>query len=331
MRAGVRFPAGRRFDAVTLGRANMDLYTEEGYGIDTTPTFTRSLGGSPANIAAAMARLGKRVAMVTRVADDPTGDAVLAVLESVGVETGWIGRDTAGLRTSVAFAETKAEGSRTVLYRNGAADLALAPGDIDRTLIADARLLVVSGQALATTPVRDAAFLAIEYARNAGTIVALDIDYRPYSWESPEAASVTLTLAAERSNVVIGTREEFDALEVVTRDASRSDDDDAATAARLTARGVALVVVKRGADGSRAFTSSGEQATGPVFRVAPSKPYGAGDAFAGALLTALLDGEDVEDGLRDAAAAASFNIARKRCAEDMPRRAELTAFIREAL
>lgn len=334
-RAALAIPTGRPLHCITLGRANMDLYTEPERTIEDTPSFTKSVGGSPANIAAAMARLGLNVGIITRVADDPVGTYVTRLLGTMGVDTSRVVRDGSGASTSVAFAETRSSGSRTVLYRNNAADLRLEPADIDPTYIAGAAILLVSGQALSQSPSRDAAMTAVAVARQSGTVVALDIDYRPYSWTSPESASVALSLAAQWSDIVIGTREEYDALELLhpvpesSGDLGTPADRDTDTARRLLETGCSLVVIKRGEAGSAAWTTAGDEVRGPVFPVVPAKPYGAGDAFAGTLLHGLLNKAPLEQCLRAAAAAASINITRTRCAEDMAYREELTQFIKE--
>jgi 5-dehydro-2-deoxygluconokinase len=217
-----------------------------------------------------------------------------------------------------------------VLYRNNAADLLINPADIDAGHIASTAMLLISGTALSESPSRDAAMLAMGMARKAGTLVALDIDYRPYSWPSPETASVALMLAAEWCDVVIGTREEFDALEAVYGNTGNSAvERDACTARRLIDAGTAIVVVKRGKDGSTAYTAGGAVVNGPVFPVVPAKVYGAGDAFAGALLSRLLQGASLEDALTAGAANASINISKTRCAEDMATWDEITTYIKE--
>ncbi len=335
--AGIKFPEGRRLDCITIGRANMDLYTEAGRSIEESTTFHKSVGGSPANIAAAMARLGMRVGMITRVASDPIGRFVTRFLSGMGVDTARIVADESGASTSVAFAETRSSGSNTVLYRNNVADLLLSPRDIDRAYIADSAMVVVSGTALCASPSRDAVMLAVEYARAAGAVVVLDIDYRAYSWQSEESASVALMLAAERSDIVIGTREEFDALEMVYTgedsapgaESAAGSVTDRATAARLFAAGVRLVVIKRGEDGSTAYGADGSVLRGSVYPVSPQKPYGAGDAFAGAFLFQLFRGAPLIDCLSAGAANASINISRTRCAEDMADWVEITTFLKE--
>jgi 5-dehydro-2-deoxygluconokinase len=323
-------PKARTLDCVTFGRANMDLYTESGCSIEETPVFIKSIGGSPANIAAAMARLGMRVGMISRAADDPVGRFVVQSLSKIGIDTSQIVYDNSRASTSVAFAETRSAGSNTVLYRNSAADLHITPGDINADYIRSAAMLLISGTALSESPSRDAVMLAISIAVKSKTLVALDIDFRPYSWRSRESASVALTLAAESCDIVIGTREEFDVLDLVYGNPGRTPAErDACTAERLLGAGNSIVVVKRGEEGSTSFIADGRTVQGPVFPVEPAKVYGAGDAFAGALLARLIRGDALEDALAAGAANASINITKTRCAEDMATWEEIKRFIKE--
>lgn len=330
MSAGFTVPTGRVFDCITFGRANMDLYTDPEEHIETTAVFHKSVGGSPANIAAAMARLGLTVSMISRAADDPVGRFVVRALADLGVDTSLIVFDRSGASTSVAFAETVSTGSNTVLYRNNATDLLISPADITPERVASTAMLLMTGTALAASPSRDAAMMAIEFARQQGTVVALDVDYRPYSWANPETASVALMLAAAASDIVIGTREEFDAMELVYGNAETDPSErDRTTAMRLIEAGCSIVVVKRGKDGSTAYTADGRTMDGPVFPVTPAKVYGAGDAFAGAFLARLLRGAEIQDALTAGAANASINISNIRCAEDMATWDEIQSFIEE--
>src|SRR5690349_18713293 len=65
---------GRRFDLVTMGRAIVDVYGEQvGCRLEDVSSFAKYVGGCPANIAIGAARLGLRVAMITRVGDEQHG------------------------------------------------------------------------------------------------------------------------------------------------------------------------------------------------------------------------------------------------------------------
>jgi hypothetical protein len=77
--------AARRFDIVCMGRAAVDLYGEQvGGRLEDMASFAKYLGGCPANISVGAARLGLRVAMLTRVGDEHMGRFVRETLAAEG-------------------------------------------------------------------------------------------------------------------------------------------------------------------------------------------------------------------------------------------------------
>lgn len=70
-------------------------------------TFRKDLGGSPTNVAVAVARLGRRSAVITKVGDDGFGLFVHEALRAFGVYDGWVGTDPT-LRTPITFCEASA-------------------------------------------------------------------------------------------------------------------------------------------------------------------------------------------------------------------------------
>ena len=72
----------RRFDIICMGRAAVDLYGEQiGGRLEDMLTFTKYMGGSPANTAVGLARLGLKPAMLTRVGDEHHGRFVRETLK----------------------------------------------------------------------------------------------------------------------------------------------------------------------------------------------------------------------------------------------------------
>src|SRR4051812_28064095 len=66
--------AERQFDLIAMGRAAVDFYGEQiGSRLEDMASFAKYLGGSAANTAVGSARLGLRVAMLTRVGDEHMG------------------------------------------------------------------------------------------------------------------------------------------------------------------------------------------------------------------------------------------------------------------
>lgn len=71
---GLRFDPTKPLDVIALGRLCIDLNANEtGRPLEDVVTFTRYLGGSPANIAVGAARLGLKTGFIGKVADDPSG------------------------------------------------------------------------------------------------------------------------------------------------------------------------------------------------------------------------------------------------------------------
>jgi 5-dehydro-2-deoxygluconokinase len=324
--SNLSFPLGRSLDVICLGRAGVDLYAhEENVDMTNVSGFDKFVGGSPANIAVALSKLGAKAGLISCVSDDGLGRYVCDYLRSLNVDLTGMVIDGSGSRTSLAITEMKASDCEVVIYRNNAADLALSIEQIDKAYIAQAKILLVSGTALSTSPSREAALSAIRYAREVGTVVILDVDYRAYSWRSPEDSSLYYQLAASLSDVVIGNREEFDVMEILEKSGIEKNDDK--TALRYLNDVTQVVIIKAGELGSKVYTRDGKSFTQGIFQVEVKKPFGAGDSFAGALMYALLQGYSLQESVKIGSAAAAINVSKKSCTEAMPTYEELMDFI----
>ena len=325
---GHPFPTGRTLDLICLGRAGVDFYAQQdGVALEDVVTFRKSVGGSPANVATQLARLGGRAAILSVVSDDGFGRYVRRFLADNGVDVSALKTDTTGALNSTSFTEMRPEQCKVIIYRRDAADLQLQPADIDRDFIASARALLVAGTALSASPSREAAWHAMDLARQAGTTVVLDLDHRPYGWRSAAESAVTLRLACTRADIVIGNREEFDVLEQLEHLMPGAERDDHASARRVLSGVTQVAVVKDGQRGCRVFHRDGSQLGMGIYPVQARKPFGSGDAFAGALLWALFEGLDWTQATRCGAAAAALNVSRDACAEAMATKIELTQFM----
>ncbi len=322
---GYTFPGDRPIDLICLGRAGVDFYAQqEGVALEDVVSFRKSVGGSPANVATALARLGGRAAILSAVSDDGFGRYVRRFLADNGVDVSGLHTAPAGALNSAAFTEMRPEGCQVIIYRRDAADLHLRPEDIDPTAIARARALLVTGTALSASPSREATLHAMDLARQAGTVVALDLDHRPYGWADLTEACVYLRQACTLADIVIGNREEFDVLEHLMPAALR---DDQASARRVLCGVTQVAIVKDGQRGCLVLQRDGSVLRQGVYPVQARKPFGAGDAFAGATLWALFDGRSWAEATRCGAAAAALNVSGDACAEAMPTRAELLDFM----
>jgi 5-dehydro-2-deoxygluconokinase len=314
------FDLNRPLAAIVLGRAGMDLYPlPDGTKTEAAEHFAAGIGGSAGNIAVALARQGYRAALLGALTDDTVGRFVRRHLAGFKVDTSRCRAVAGEYRTSLAICETRLNDSETVFYRNSAADLQLRAEDFDPAFIASAAVLIVTGTALAAEPSRSAALAALRLARAAGTFSILDVDHRPVSWRSAEDALRTYADAASRCDAVVGNDEEFAVIAGGGADAL-------AVAARLVKDGCRFVIFKKGAAGSVTITAEKTFETG-AFAVEAKKPFGAGDAFLGNLVAALLGRRELEQAVLRASAAAALVVSRRGCADAMPTAAELDSFV----
>lgn len=322
----ITFDESRPMDFIGLGRLCIDLNANEIHRpMEETRTFTKYVGGSPANITIAIARLGKKSGFIGRVSDDQHGRFITNYLEQRGIDTSNVITDKSGTVTGLAFTEIKSPTECSILmYRDNVADLKLEPNDVQEEYIKNAKAIMISGTALAASPSREAVFKAVELARKHNVVVFFDIDYRPYTWKSREETGIYCSLVAEKSDVILGGREEFDLLEAPYGPLQK---DDTATANRWFAHHAKIVLVKHGGDGSVAFTKDGQSFTGTTFPANVVKTFGAGDSFAGAFIYGMMNGWDIARCQQFGAASASIVVSSHSCSDAMPTAEEIQAVI----
>ena len=287
----------------------MDLYPEQiGVPLAEVKTFAKSLGGSATNVAVAVARLGHKSAVITKVGDDGFGLYVRAALEGFGVKARYVDTDP-DLRTPLAFCEIYPPDDFPLLfYREPKApDINIEVEDLDLEAISEVPLFWITGTGLSEEPSRSTTLRALE-ARSEG-ITVVDLDYRPMLWESREETERWYREALKHVTVAVGNQEE---VEVVVG----TGDPHEASAALLDI-GLDLAIVKRGPEGVLVRTKEGV-AEAPPIEVEIVNGLGAGDAFGGALCHALLCGWDPERSIAYANAAGAIVASRLACADDMP-------------
>lgn len=318
----LKFVKDRPLDIIAVGRLCIDLNSNEtNRPMEETSTFTKYVGGSPANIAIGSARLGQKTGFIGKVADDQMGRFITNYLEKNNIDTKGVTVDQTGAVTGLAFTEIKSPAECSILlYRDNVADLKLHPSEVEEDYIKQSKALLISGTALAKSPSREAVFLALEYAIKHKVTVFFDLDYRPYTWTDESETAVYYNLAAEKCDVIIGTREEFDMMEKLL---NIDESDDHYTASRWFSYRADLVVIKHGGAGSIAYTKDNESHRSGIFRTNVLKTFGAGDSYASAFIYGLMNGKDVSEAMKMGSASASIVISRHSCSDAMPTKEEL--------
>ena len=270
-------------------------------GTDVPGRIALVQGGSAANTARWLARLGARSTLVTAIGRDSAGRALLDALRSDGVRIH--ATRVARVRTGRIGVVVAADGERSFVADRGAADH-LAPDDLREAWFEGADVLHLPAYSLLGTPLGLAGRRAIELAKAHGALVSLDLaSIGPLLANGRRAAR--LLIGAVRPDVLFATRAEARAL----LSGGRLDE-----LLELTR----IAVVKRGAKGASVLARDDggrlrfEVATTPI---TATDTTGAGDAFdAGFLvtwLTARSAGGSIPTALRRATLAGHRAAARQ--------------------
>ncbi|MEP5152955.1 5-dehydro-2-deoxygluconokinase [Planktotalea sp.] len=305
---------------VVVGRVGMDLFPDPvGARVEDATSMHVDMGGSSANIAAGIVKLGGAASLVTSVSDDAVGRACVRLLRKYDVATDYVCTVGGEARTSLALYESRLEDHQSVIYRNGAADFEMTEADVSAVDYTQFGALVTAGTVFAAEPSRSAAFKAFELARAAGLPIIFDVDYRPYSWPSAEVAADVLSRAGALSDVIVGNDEEFGFMAGgIEKGLEKARD--------LAASTASIVIYKMGPEGAVTFDKNGEQRTG-IYPVTALKPTGAGDSFMAGLLTGIADGLALKDAVMRGSACAAIVVGKPGCAPAMPYPDDLDAFL----
>ena len=283
----------------------------------------RDSGGSSANICAGLCKLGSEASLVTSVSDDAIGRFCINRLNYYGVGTEYVKSVAGEFRTSLAIYESCIDNFQNVIYRNGAADFEVKPSEMDEVDYSQFTALITAGTVFAGQPSRDATFRAFDNARAQGIPIIFDIDYRPYSWPSPQVASEVLSRAGEESDMIVGNDEEFGFM-------AGGIDKGLNKARDLASAGNRLVIYKMGERGAITLYNNEEIKTG-IFPTDAIKPVGAGDSFMAGLLSSLASGYDLKNSVIRGSACASIVVSLPGCAPAMPDEDQLNNFINNSL
>ncbi|MEW6547442.1 MAG: ribokinase [Bacillota bacterium] len=302
-------------DIVVIGSLNVDLVVRTARRPAPGETvsgdeFRMIPGGKGANQAVAAARLGGKVAMLGRVGDDPFGQSLVGSLRAAGVHTDGVLR-TPGVPTGTALIIVEHSGQNSIVVVAGANGL-LSPADVETAaeVIASARVLMLQLE----IPL-DTVRKAVELAHNRRVTVLLDpAPARPLP---PELLRQVDIITPNESEAAVLTGRQVTDLKSAKLAASD-----------LLRQGANRVLIKLGPRG--ALLAEGnrfEHCRG--FPVEAVDTTAAGDAFAGGLAVALVEGKDLSNAVTFANAVGALSVTRFGAQTSMPSRPEVEQFLRE--
>lgn len=296
--------------------------------------FVEYAGGAPANVSAAVARLGGNARFIGMLGVDMFGEFLMSQLRTFGVDTRFTAH-TSAARTALAFVSLDSDGERSFsFYRPPAADLLFREEHFDPACFADAAALHVCSNSLTEADIATTTVVGMRMARAHGALVSMDLNLRPSLWPEGVDPAPRLWEALAEADIVKLCRSEADFL--IRRAGNHN-----AMLQRLWRGQARLVVITDGGQPIRWYTRDA-QGEAPAFRVRVVDTTAAGDAFVGALLTRLVergitatsfdeclrDEAAIADALRHAAAGGALAATRNGAFAAMPDREQIDQLLR---
>lgn len=310
-------PGEQMPEVFCMGHANLDIMVYS--ALRTRPGgdfLVKDLevqpGGSAANTAVALARLGSRVSFIGRVGNDVLGDFIDRTLRREGVDVRLIQRDQAE-PTGTAVIFVLRGGEKTMFAFVGAnGNVTLDSKQYKR--LRRANLFHLSGYSLVEKTSGDTALVLMRQAKKYRVKISIDLGLRP-----TQSKSQMMETAMRLADILIANEVEASLLS--------GEKDPFSAGHKLLLLGPAIVVIKLGKHGAALFTEK-KMAYHKGYRVSVTDTTGAGDAFNAGFISASLQGFDFDESLAFANAVAAIKVMGKGAQASLPRTGEVVEFMK---
>lgn len=266
---------------IAIGEALIDFIPDKnGCEFYEVTGFSPKLGGAPANVCGAFAKLGGDARLITQLGSDPFGDKIMRELAECDIDTSCISQ-TDKANTALAFVSLAEDGNRTFsFYRKPSADMLLSPEQIKEDWFGDVFALHFCSVSLGDFPMKQAHYRAIEAARKNDGIISFDPNLRFQLWDDPEKLKKTVLEFIPFSDILKISDEE---LEFIT-----GESDFKKGISKLFTGNVKMIVYTCGGNGAYAFTENNASIS-DAHKVNIKDTTGAGDGFIGSFLWKLCE------------------------------------------
>lgn len=266
-------------DVIAIGEVLID-FTPAGRSAGGNEQFECNPGGAPANVAAALSRLGARSGLISMVGKDQFGALLQETLLHNGVDVSGISV-TNEASTTLAFVHLDDQGDRTFsFFRKPGADTYLSPQDIPLDRIKDCKVLHFGSLSMTHEPARTATKTAVLKAKEAGKLLSFDPNIRFALWESKEEARQNIFWGMNYADILKISEEELSFLAGTT-------DIEKGSLELQRQFDISLIVVTLAEKGCY-YRLAGQEGYVSGFSVKAIDTTGAGDAFLGCLLHQIL-------------------------------------------
>src|SRR5512142_215610 len=174
-------------DVICLGEILIDMVsTQRNVTLFDAPAFEPKPGGSVANVAVGVRRLGKSVAFIGKVGQDDFGRGLRRLIEQEDIDTSNM-IDDPNQMTTLALVSLTDKGDPHFVFHTGAA-MNLQPADLNADLIRSAHIFHCASVMLAREPGRSATLEGLRLAKSANALCSYDVNWRPALWSDHQAA-----------------------------------------------------------------------------------------------------------------------------------------------
>ena len=318
---------------IAIGEALIDFIPhEKGRALNNVENFLRVPGGAPLNVAAAVAKLGGKSQMLTKLGQDGFGDVILNEVKPLGVDVSRISR-TKEANTALAFVSLREDGERDFsFYRNPSADMLLSAEEICSEDFNERDILHFCSVSLIDAPIKEAHRRAIEIAKEKGCLISFDPNVRLPLWKQPEDCRKAILEFLPLSNIVKISDEELEFITGIKDEKEALDS--------LLTGDVKVIIYTKGTNGAE-FITKERVIFSHSFKVSAQDTTGAGDSFIGSLLYQVAEGEysleelvtlseeKVQEILTFSNATAALTVCKKGAIGALPLKEEVLAKISE--
>lgn len=299
---------------ISLGESLIDFIPHEQGRLSEVTSFYPVVGGAPANVAVAVAKLGGQSLFVGKVGQDSFGIKIIHTLRESGVDTRGISM-TPFAKTALAFVSLTESGERDFsFYHNPSADILLDPEDLQESWFAGASIFHFGSISMLAEPSLSATRRAIKLAKKNHCLISFDPNIRLSLWSDT-------SMLKDRINEVLPVVDILKISEEETEFIGKREE--------LFAQELKALIVTKGAHGVSCYTDK-KQFNLPGLKVPVVDTTGAGDAFVGAFLTKV--SEDIATWLEEdtlirtlvfANTAAALTVTKKGAIAALPTRNEI--------
>ncbi|MGN7761295.1 PfkB family carbohydrate kinase [Paenibacillus sp. 22594] len=267
-------------DVIAIGEVLID-FTPAGRTAGGNEQFECNPGGAPANVAAALSRLGAKSALISKVGEDQFGSLLHNTLLGSGVDVSEVSF-TNEASTTLAFVHLDDKGDRSFsFFRKPGADTFLDSKDVPLERIESCKALHFGSLSMTHEPARTATRTAVLKAKETGVLLSFDPNIRFALWDSKDEARQNIIWGMKYADILKISEEELSFITGIS-------DVEQASLEIQQQFDITLIVVTLAEKGCY-YRLAGQDGYVPGFQVKAIDTTGAGDAFLGCLLYKILE------------------------------------------